>query len=599
MKKVLLILFLLFGSFTISAQSVAINTDKSAANASAMLDIKSTNKGLLIPRLTLAQRNAVVTPATGLLIYQTDNTAGYYYFNGSAWTSLTGSGSSSYWSANGTHIFKNNLGNVGIGTSTPSSPLSFPNILGNKISFWNAGGNNDFGIGINTGMMQLYTAGTDKIAFGWGNSNAFNETMTFYTGAGQLGIGITSPLGTLDVTRGTGWAGTALFRGTTHNSHFNYDVAEHTYIRGGKTGSAVYLNDTHNGNVLMAMGGGRVGIGITSPLGTLDVTRGTGFGGTALFRGTTHNSHFNYDVAENTYIRGGKTGSTVYLNDTHNGNVVIATGGGRVGIGTNTPRALLDVIGFGRLSYNNIWGSSHFAYYALGQSNFEFVARTGAASSATPVNVSIYASDRIAAFEFNAYSDARIKNISGTSNTAKDLETIQALQIRDYTMRDKVKYGDQTFKKVIAQEVEKVYSQVVSKHTDFIPNVYQLTSKIEKTAGGYLLGFANHHHISKTAKKLQLLLVTEGMQQYDIVSIISDTEVLINAVDIKTDKVFVYGEEVDDFRTVDYEGLITLNISATQQLGKLITAQNKKIAALAAEIKMLKLNRVTSLKTKF
>ena len=527
MKKVLLILFLLSGSFTISAQSVAINTDKSAANASAMLDIKSTNKGLLIPRLTLAQRNAVVTPATGLLIYQTDNTSGYYYFNGSAWTSLTGSGSSSYWSANGTDIFKNNPGNVGIGTSTPSSPLSFPNILGNKISFWNAGGNNDFGIGINTGMMQLYTAGTDKIAFGWGNANAFNETMTFYTGAGQLGIGI------------------------------------------------------------------------TSPLGTLDVTRGTGFGGTALFRGTTHNSHFNYDVAENTYIRGGKTGSTVYLNDTHNGNVVIATGGGRVGIGTNTPRALLDVIGFGRLSYNNIWGSSHFAYYALGQSNFEFVARTGAASSATPVNVSIYASDRIAAFEFNAYSDARIKNISGTSNTAKDLETIQALQIRDYTMRDKVKYGDQTFKKVIAQEVEKVYSQVVSKHTDFIPNVYQLTSKIEKTAGGYLLGFANHHHISKTAKKLQLLLVTEGMQQYDIVSIISDTEVLINAVDIKTDKVFVYGEEVDDFRTVDYEGLITLNISATQQLGKLITAQNKKIAALAAEIKMLKLNRVTSLKTKF
>ncbi len=77
-------------------------------------------------------------------------------------------------------------GGVGIGTSNPTSPLSFPNALGNKLSFWNAGPNNDFGIGINAGVMQLYTAGTDKIAFGWGNANAFNETISIFTGSGLL-----------------------------------------------------------------------------------------------------------------------------------------------------------------------------------------------------------------------------------------------------------------------------------------------------------------------------------------------------------------------------------------------------------------------------
>jgi hypothetical protein len=57
-----------------------------------MLDIKSTESGLLIPRMTESQRNNINSPATGLIIYQTDGTAGFYYYNGSAWTAVAGSG---------------------------------------------------------------------------------------------------------------------------------------------------------------------------------------------------------------------------------------------------------------------------------------------------------------------------------------------------------------------------------------------------------------------------------------------------------------------------------------------------------------------------
>jgi hypothetical protein len=57
-------------------------------NVSSILDLTSTTKGFLAPRMTLAQKNAIVTPATGLLIYQTDAPAGFYYFNGAVWVYL-------------------------------------------------------------------------------------------------------------------------------------------------------------------------------------------------------------------------------------------------------------------------------------------------------------------------------------------------------------------------------------------------------------------------------------------------------------------------------------------------------------------------------
>jgi hypothetical protein len=51
-------------------------------NNSAILEMVSTNKGVLVPRMTQLQRDAIASPATGLLIYQTDIIAGFYYYSG-------------------------------------------------------------------------------------------------------------------------------------------------------------------------------------------------------------------------------------------------------------------------------------------------------------------------------------------------------------------------------------------------------------------------------------------------------------------------------------------------------------------------------------
>jgi len=93
MKTFYLFFLLVLLSVISIAQNVGINSDGSTPNASAMLDVKSTNSGILIPRMTATQKGDIDSPATGLLVYQTDGTAGFYYYTGSAWTLLgTGSG---------------------------------------------------------------------------------------------------------------------------------------------------------------------------------------------------------------------------------------------------------------------------------------------------------------------------------------------------------------------------------------------------------------------------------------------------------------------------------------------------------------------------
>lgn len=77
--------------------SVGINTDGSTADASALLDVKSTTQGVLVPRMNAAQRGLVSTPATGLLVYQTDAPAGFYFHNGSAtWADVAGATAVTY-----------------------------------------------------------------------------------------------------------------------------------------------------------------------------------------------------------------------------------------------------------------------------------------------------------------------------------------------------------------------------------------------------------------------------------------------------------------------------------------------------------------------
>ncbi|MBP9793129.1 MAG: tail fiber domain-containing protein [Flavobacterium sp.] len=113
MKKTLLIV-LFFITSIVTAQ-IGIGTV--TPNSSAMLDITSTTKGLLIPRMTQAQKTAIATPATGLLIYQTDGVAGFYFYNGASWQQFSSGSSWSLMGNSGTNPGANQLG------TTDAQPL--------------------------------------------------------------------------------------------------------------------------------------------------------------------------------------------------------------------------------------------------------------------------------------------------------------------------------------------------------------------------------------------------------------------------------------------------------------------------------------------
>lgn len=87
MKKIILYLWILGAPLRVVAQNVAINNDGSTPNASAMLDIKSSSKGFLLPRMTTAQRKAIAGPAPGLLVYDTDKFTLFMY-DGFSWNPL-------------------------------------------------------------------------------------------------------------------------------------------------------------------------------------------------------------------------------------------------------------------------------------------------------------------------------------------------------------------------------------------------------------------------------------------------------------------------------------------------------------------------------
>ena len=80
MRKLFLLLFTIaIVNPELQAQNVAINNDGSQPDAAAMLDIKSSSKGLLLPRMTQAQRTAINPAPQGLIVFQTDGVSGLYY----------------------------------------------------------------------------------------------------------------------------------------------------------------------------------------------------------------------------------------------------------------------------------------------------------------------------------------------------------------------------------------------------------------------------------------------------------------------------------------------------------------------------------------
>ena len=105
MKRIISLLSLVLILSAVQSQNTAITDDNAyTADPSAMLDVKSLTKGMLVPRMTSVERTNIVSPATGLLVYDTNENV-FYYYTGSVWTNLS---AGQLWTKNGSYVYLSN-----------------------------------------------------------------------------------------------------------------------------------------------------------------------------------------------------------------------------------------------------------------------------------------------------------------------------------------------------------------------------------------------------------------------------------------------------------------------------------------------------------
>ena len=267
MKKAFILYAVTLGLAVVSlspskAQSLAINTDGSTANASAMLDVKSTTKGMLIPRMTSAERTAIANPAAGLLVYDNE-TESFWFYKSESWTELvTGGGAgTNYWNTNGAHIYNNNTGNVGIGVSIPLAKL---HVAGNvKV---NGANTIEFGAGVagkevSAGKIGYQTFGSNNALdiVGAGTLGS-NRKITFWNEGGAEFRGSVKVNGANTIEFGAGVAGKEVSAGKIGYATFGANNAL-DIVGAGTSGSNRKITFWNEGGAEFR---GNVGIGTTS-----------------------------------------------------------------------------------------------------------------------------------------------------------------------------------------------------------------------------------------------------------------------------------------------------------------------------------------------
>ena len=308
------------------AQGVGINDDGSIPVAGAILDVKSTSGGLLIPRMTEAQRDAINPDTQSMLIYQTDNDSGFYYYDGSNWNPFLvgGAAANSGWKTTG------NLG---------TAPAS--HFIGTIDSVdWIVRTNN-------------------------------NEKMRV-TGNGNVGIGTTLPSAKLEIAEGSGYLEfypdedvTALNPGATTSApiikgtngrHLIFDLPGNDNQDAVAFRTSVANNNTVDNIAMVIQNNGNVGIGNTSPVAKLQVGSTTETSSFILSLrsaptadkndgGVLHMYNDNSTPGiKSKYLRVDTLGSLQVRNSARNTTLFHVEDVGNVGIGTTTPAAKFTIL---------------------------------------------------------------------------------------------------------------------------------------------------------------------------------------------------------------------------------------------------------------
>ncbi len=245
MNKFLRPMFAIMVAFTVHqstwSQSLSINTSGNPAHASSILDVESTDKGMLIPRMNKTQKNAIALPATGLLVFQNGpDSIGFHYYDGAAWLWLPASNSIDTigWKTSGNN--GTNPANHFIGTRD-NVPLSFRQ-NNTWLGRWNSISDNYF-IGDSSG--SFISSGISNT--GYGAKTLFANTSAF----ANVAVGNYALQNNTTGSRNTAVGDSALYT-QSYNPGGNY-LSDNTAI-GNKAMFANQPTSSGNGSKNVAIG---------------------------------------------------------------------------------------------------------------------------------------------------------------------------------------------------------------------------------------------------------------------------------------------------------------------------------------------------------
>jgi cytoskeletal protein CcmA (bactofilin family) len=199
---------------------------------------------------------------------------------------------------------------------------------------------------------------------------------------------------------------------------------------------------------------------------------------------------------------------------------------------------------------------------------------------------SIAAASRIRAASYDVHSDARIKDINGRTEGDDSLSQIRQLKVTDYHFVDRISQGDAIQRGLIAQEVEKVLPEAVVRSTAVIPDIYSTSIACAFDHDGKTLTVRMDRAHGLKPNDVVRLLSESFQEEFSVLQTPSPTSFVVQCEN-PVEKVFVFGRQVDDFRSVDYDLVFTTGISALQELDRQVQALRKseaRVAELEAEV---------------
>jgi hypothetical protein len=221
-----------------------------------------------------------------------------------------------------------------------------------------------------------------------------------------------------------------------------------------------------------------------------------------------------------------------------------------------------------------------YAYYAAYANDTSNAGGPGSTSSGV---YSVICSGRVKATEFNATSDARIKNVVSSSKQ-EDVSKFKQINVVNYELFADHRDYD-THKGVLAQELELLYPAAVKLTEDYVPDIYKLC-KILLNNGIYRLELANH---GLNLNDNILIITPTKKIKTNITNIIDNNKFEIDSLDecLNVEEAFIYGKYVKDFRTVNYNELVSATIEVVQELLKKQEEQETKINSILSRLETL------------